>query len=174
MGAPRDQTRQRCFAAARRSPKNHGAQIVALDSHAQRFSWAQHFLLAGELFQRAGAHAFGKRLRSRWQIFRLEFCEEAHRNFLISKYCFSANRAGAPLRTTRPLQRSRRSTNPLARRNFSRRLAGCAQRGPPSAPNLARVQLLRCLPAGPPARANLFPTEPKIWRTKVSSSGHAA
>ena len=52
------------FAAAGRSPEQHGAKIVGFDLHAQGFPGAEQFFLADELVESARAHAFGERLQS--------------------------------------------------------------------------------------------------------------
>ncbi len=78
---PRNQARQRGLAAARRSPEEHGAEIVIFNLHAQRLAGAEEFFLADEFIERARAHAFGKRLmRERnFGLDRLrQFGEEAH------------------------------------------------------------------------------------------------
>ena len=53
------------FAAPWRAPQNHRAQIIALDSQAQWLARTKQFLLAGELFEHARAHALSQRLRPR-------------------------------------------------------------------------------------------------------------
>ena len=65
LRAARDQPREGGFAAAGRTPQNHGAEIVALDGYAEGLAGTQQFLLAGELLEGAGAHAFGERARQR-------------------------------------------------------------------------------------------------------------
>ena len=57
-----DNARERGFAAARRSPEEHGAGIVALDLHAQRLAGTEQFFLADEFVERTGTHALGERL----------------------------------------------------------------------------------------------------------------
>src|SRR5882672_666112 len=58
----RDETRERRFSAARRSPEKHGAEIVVFDLNAQGFARAEKFFLADEFIERARAHALGERL----------------------------------------------------------------------------------------------------------------
>ena len=84
LRAARDQARQSGFAAAGRPPQNHGAEIVALDGHAEGLAGAEECLLAGKLLEGARAHAFGERARRvhGGVVVGLEFGEEAH-------WCFS-------------------------------------------------------------------------------------
>src|ERR1017187_3649158 len=50
------------FAAARRSPEEHGRNAIAFNLQAQRFAGAEKFFLADKFIEGAGTHAFGKGL----------------------------------------------------------------------------------------------------------------
>ncbi len=79
MSHPRDQARQRCFPASRRSPKNHGADFVVFDLCPKRFSWPEQSLLPREFIERAWAHPFREGLSCGARTFLgLEFREQAH------------------------------------------------------------------------------------------------
>ncbi len=55
-------SRERGFAAARRTPQEHRGDLVVFDLLAERFAGAEEFFLADEFVERAGAHALGERL----------------------------------------------------------------------------------------------------------------
>src|SRR5205807_10218593 len=57
-----DESRERGFAAAGRSPEEHRADVVAFDLHAQRLAGTEEFFLADEFVERARTHALGERL----------------------------------------------------------------------------------------------------------------
>jgi hypothetical protein len=58
----RHEARQRRFPAARRSPKNHRADVVMFDLDPQRLAWTHQRCLPCEFIERARAHAFRERL----------------------------------------------------------------------------------------------------------------
>src|SRR6202007_3112179 len=78
---PRNQPRQRSLAAARRSPEEHGSEIVVFNLRAQRLAVAKQLFLPDEFVERARTHALRQRLmRTRHlRLNRLrQFGEEAH------------------------------------------------------------------------------------------------
>ena len=59
-----DDLGQRGFADAGRTPEDHGAGVVALDLHAQRFAGAHQMLLPNEFIEGARTHTIGQRARA--------------------------------------------------------------------------------------------------------------
>jgi hypothetical protein len=80
MRAPSDQSRERGLAASRRSPQDHGTEVVGFDGRAQRFSRAQKRFLARKLLERTRTHAFCER-RACGDLLRFHFGEKAHAGF---------------------------------------------------------------------------------------------
>jgi len=58
-----DDTGESGFAAARRAPEKHGAEIIGFDLQAKRFAGAEELFLADEFVESAGSHAFGEGLQ---------------------------------------------------------------------------------------------------------------
>ena len=61
-GQARDESREGGLSAPRRSPEEHGAEIVVFDLDAEGFAGAEKFFLADEFIESARTHAFGERL----------------------------------------------------------------------------------------------------------------
>src|SRR5260370_25290721 len=61
-GQTRDESRQRGFTPAWRSPEKHGAQILVFDLNAKRLAGTEKLFLADEFIEGARAHALGERL----------------------------------------------------------------------------------------------------------------
>ena len=75
----RNQARESCFAAARRTPQQHRGDFVVFDLLAQRFAGSQKFFLPDEFIERARTHALGQRLvRGIFERGLGKFGKEAH------------------------------------------------------------------------------------------------
>ena len=80
FGEAGDKARESGFAAAGRSPEEHGGEIVGFDLHAKGFAGAEEFFLADEFVESAGAHALGEGLEGRGGFGFGEGGEEAHQD----------------------------------------------------------------------------------------------
>src|SRR5882757_6067923 len=80
-----DDAGERSFAASRRSPEKHRAEIVGFDLNAKRFSGTEEFFLADEFVERARAHAFGERLVGGGRIVGRKRGEEGHGMFSVEQ-----------------------------------------------------------------------------------------
>src|SRR5208283_2345231 len=73
-----DDAGERGFAAARRTPEKHGAEIIGFDLEAEGFAGSEELFLADEFIKGARAHAFGERLQGGRGVGVLEGGEETH------------------------------------------------------------------------------------------------
>jgi hypothetical protein len=89
----RQDLRQRCFTAARRTPKNERLEFARADHSAQKFPGAQQMVLPDELRECFWPHPFGERLRNLPVRRRLGF-EKIH-DFMLPRR--SRLNTGAPL-----------------------------------------------------------------------------
>src|SRR5437879_6617025 len=67
-GQARDEPGESGLSAARRSPEEHGAEIVVFNLYAKGFAGTKEFFLADEFIKRARAHALGERLIGRGHV----------------------------------------------------------------------------------------------------------
>src|SRR6266403_2983113 len=78
FGEAGDEARESGFAAAGRSPEEHGGEVVGFDLNAEGFAGAKEFFLADEFVEGAGTHALGERLEGRGGLGFGEAREKAH------------------------------------------------------------------------------------------------